>query len=238
MQPTCARASGRDASTFAAAPRTRLFNQTTCTDGREVFEEEVPVTHVVDMFRNITFGLWFYLARGCSNLTYRMGPTLVAHNRLDAAIQSGLAPPCLGDCVQERLYELKGAARYNVIRSLRNDTFAHAVGDVQACPDEQTRMQAYLYGDIWAEPLIMERAMYRYQSVLLLEQPTGNYLGPVKFHTEVWMLSPHRTVDIHWHIHAYTHLFRCRGVPCKRLWLQRALHGTCLVCDGCTEHCF
>ena len=88
MQPTCAPAHGRDATTFASAPRTRLFNQTTCTDGQEVFEDELPVTHVVDMYRNITFGLWFYHARGCSNLTYRMGPTLVAHNRLDAAIQS------------------------------------------------------------------------------------------------------------------------------------------------------
>jgi hypothetical protein len=160
---------------------------------------------------------------------------LTAHNRLHAAMQSEAALKCSEACVQEKLHALKSRSR-GAIRFMPNNTFNHALSAATDCPDTQERLQSFLYGDVWTEDMLLRNTDNHVDTVMLLRQPTGNYMGAVKFHTEVWMLSKLRTYDIHARIHTYADRFRCRGEPCQRLRLVPA-GGGCLVCDSCTEHC-
>lgn len=234
---TCTWASNRDVHTFASPPHSRLTNLTSCPSANELTQERVPVTHVVDMHRKSTFGLWFYLARGCSNLTYSVGRALVAHNRLDAALQAAELKGCEADCVYAQLLALRDVAWLDVIRNTTNATLEHAVRNVRACPAAQTRTQAHLYGNPWSERLVMDYATDRFDTALLLRQSTGNFKGKTKFHTEVWMLSALHTSSVHDNLGDYAARFYCHDDPCRELRIVDARGGGCLVCDNCTEHC-
>lgn len=234
---TCTWAANRDVRTFASPPHSRLTNLTSCPSANELTQERVPVTHAVDMHRKSTFGLWFYLARGCSNLSYSVGRTLVAQNRLDAALQAAELEGCTSKCAYAQLLALRDAAWLDAIRNVSNSTLEHAVCNVRACPAAQTRTQAFLYGDPWSERLVMEYAMDRFDTALLLRQSTGNFRGKSKFHTEVWMLSTLHTSIVHDNLNDYAGRFYCRDDPCRELRIVDARGGGCLVCDNCTEHC-
>ena len=234
---TCTWAPNRDVHTFASPPHSRLTNLTSCPSENEFAQERVPITHVVDMHRLRSFGLWFYLARGCSNLTYSVGRTLVAHNRLEAALRSAELEGCAADCAHAELLALRDSAYLDTIRNTPNATLAHAVRNVRTCPAAQTRAQAYLYGDPWSEQLVMDYAMDRFDTAMLLRQPTGNFKGKSKFHTEIWMLSTLHTAIIHEDLSNFAGRFYCRHEPCRELRIVDARGGGCLVCDDCTEHC-
>ena len=63
--------------------------------GLGVDEQLVPVTHMADKTNHAGRGIWFYFARGCSDLLWDVGRTLLSRNRAHAAmLLQQRIPPC------------------------------------------------------------------------------------------------------------------------------------------------
>ena len=69
------------------------FTRQDCNLNAEIFDAEsgrLPVTHVHDRYASMTPGVWMHYARGCSTLQWDPGKSLVAANRLVAAVMVAL----------------------------------------------------------------------------------------------------------------------------------------------------
>ena len=80
---------------FALPSALSMFSNTSCGAGRN--EElgrnnaRLPVVHVKTKRENYPFGVWFYYARGCSNMTWDTGRTMKARNKCEAPVRQSRA---------------------------------------------------------------------------------------------------------------------------------------------------
>jgi hypothetical protein len=75
-------------SGFAAPIGVGWFEQVECLPARELGQHHVwiPVTHTNQGHFHAGIGTWLYYARGCSDLVWNMGETVLASNRCEAVI--------------------------------------------------------------------------------------------------------------------------------------------------------
>lgn len=221
---------------WSAPPHLRFRRGEACAvnDELQVSDVWLPVVHTIDKFSKTTKGMWFYYARGCSDLEYRTGRTLSAKNRLHAALKLTLNDTCSFGCSSKILANVLSPLEQN------SDVVMRALADTLYCPVNDRSLEYSLLSgsdhlDEYNFHLLKKRG---YDTLQLLFQPQG---GPrdSNWQTEVWDVrgSCFEDYKLRRNLSAVGRHFRCRGVTCEPYFVRDLSERECLSCDLCMRQC-
>jgi len=220
-----------------AGPEGVVFDQSPrCSIHPELQTSDVwlPVTHTSDKWARTTTGVWMYYARGCSRLEWFSGKTLVAFNRLDAAVKLSLNGTCDLACAVRSVAALYQASERRGLEGvLAQGTRLCRPGQSEA----DREMFRFALGSAPLDPYLSERLVHLgFDSLQLIFQPDGGE-SSIGLHvqTELWDVRDGRqpTFKIeHDESSRFAKHLRCDGRRCALRY-----EGACLVCGDCVDHC-
>lgn len=218
---------------WSAPQHLKFLRPSTCSvnDELQLSHAWVPIVHVRDKYEAATKGMWFYYARGCSNLEYDTGQTLAAKNRLHAALKLTMNATCSFECARALLAK--------TLITLTRDValISKALDDTLYCPvDRRHAEYSHLSGSGYLEPYIYERLRFRgYDSLQLLFQPQGGRYD-ANWQTEILDIRDEKP-DANLDISRIRKHFRCNGGPCNATFVRDTSGRQCLVCGTCRSQC-
>lgn len=188
---------------------------TSCAYNAELGRQhaKLPVVHqtdppVADAMR-YPRGMWYFYARGCSDVHVDTGRPFVAANRLSAILQLHmLEPSCNRSCAVTRVVEKVTAPTHaKRLWGQKKSRWPHGNGTdlpglvrqacdatidaaSRPCPLQAEGVAMTLAGsahfDLYMPPILRRHG---YDSLLLLFQPKGGSNKFLKWHTEIWDVS-------------------------------------------------
>ena len=185
---------------------------TSCAYNSELGQSHVtlPVVHQTDppMADAMRYprGMWYFYARGCSDVRFDTGRSFVAANRLSAILQLYmLEPSCNRTCAATRVVDKVTAPTHaKRLWGQKRSRWPHGNGTdlsglvrqacdatidaaARPCPLQAEGLAMTLAGsahfDLYMPPILRHHG---YDSLQLLFQPKGGSNKFLKWHTEIW----------------------------------------------------
>ena len=192
---------------------------TSCAYNTELGRQhaKLPVVHQTDPpvadANRYPRGMWYFYARGCSDVHFDTGRSFVAANRLSAILSLHmLEPRCNRSCAATRVVDKVTAPTHakrlwgpkksrwphgngtdlaGLVRQACDDAIDAAA---RPCPLPAESLAMTLAGsahfDLYMPPMLRRHG---YDSLLLLFQPKGGSNKFLKWHTEIWDVTDHVT---------------------------------------------